>query len=240
MKKETIKALAEKLNPTSREELHQVAQAMSKVDLFPEIEPMELARLVEMRMRKKGASSATDMVNEIESTIDMVQACEFMLAVRRLRWRADERQIKETIYGTPEPTEKEKAIYAAEYPMEFKAGLIKMGVPERDREGWYEKFYRDRYAYWRYAESPSSWPSFAAFIESHTFTDTEIKAAFERVKAEGWTKADYLQNITSQWEAWWSVHKHDGRRKGGKESGNARAAKKATTKKPKGKPRSSR
>jgi hypothetical protein len=239
MKPETIAALANKFDTTSEAGLTKLAKALTNSQPFPAINSMDLARLVEMRMRKKGGSSPKDMVDEIEDTLDLVQACELMLTVRRFDWQTDEPKVKKALFLKPDPSLKESGIRADDFPLKFNSGLIRMGVPETDREGWFWRFFKDRYPFWQAVElSLHSNQSVCEYLESQNLTDAEIRTAFDQRKLTPWSKPDLL-NVMDQWERWYLEHKHDGQRLGGTRSAESKAKVRAI-KKSKIKPRSSR
>lgn len=237
MKAETITALAEKLWAASTQDEQKKGVhywAMTLVELkkqqSPPITAADLARLVDLRLREgtpQGKVPATAMVEEIEATLDLVEACQVMLVERQERWQATVSGIRQAITNDDNPSEKVKGIRTATYPMKFEAGLIRMGVPEKRRDEWYWSFFKDKYSLWEWVESGVSKYDLSGSPVLRDIPEDEIKAAYEQRKAEGWRDAWLLENVAGQWCLWYELHKHDGQRKGGKEGAKSRAKKKA-------------
>jgi hypothetical protein len=233
MKKEIIKALCKVIapkTPTDPAERNRVASLLLNFGKKegPSINAAELARLVDLRLRQRkdrDGIAPEQIVEEIEATLDLVEMCEFMLEARRRQARQAQSEMFQVSLGTA-PTEKEKQINAAIYPMKFTAGLIKMGVPEKRRDEWYWRFFKDKYPLWDWVESGGFILDSSGSPELRNIPEDEIKAAYDQRKAEGWLTAWNLGNVASQWSLWYEAHKHDPQKLGGINSAKARAAKK--------------
>ncbi len=241
MKKTIIKALCNTIAPTTpteqkeRDRVASLLMAVRKKD-GPSITAPELARMVDERLRQKQVRQkqvttpiipekiVEEIVEEIEDVLDLVEMCEFMLEARRRQTKQTQSEMFQAALGSA-PTEKEKQINAANYPMKFTAGLIKMGVPEKRRDEWYWSFFKDKYPLWEWVESGARRFDSSGSPELRDIPEDEIKAAYDQRKAEKW-EAWTLQNIASQWCSWYQVHKHDHKKLGGQNSAKARAAKK--------------
>jgi hypothetical protein len=233
MKPKIIEALCKAIAPTTPTdpiERNRVGSLLLTVGKKkgPSITAPELARLVDVRLRQRkdpAGITPEKIVEEIEATLDLVEMCEFMVEVRRRQAGQTQSEMFQCALGTA-PTEKEKQINAAIYPMKFTAGLIKMGVPEKRRDEWYWSFFKDKYPLWEWVESGGSKFDSSGSPELRDIPEDEIKAAYDQRKAEGWRYAWLLGNVASQWCRWYEAHKHDPQKLGGINSAKARAAKK--------------
>lgn len=242
MKTKTIAALARKLTSGLKEDgwrrtrlLEAAGRTGKALDpkQGPRITAAELARLVDARMRQKGVlakDSAEAMMEEIEATLDLVEACEVMLVNRQEQWKTSVSWLKQAIADAGDkPSEIVKGIRAASYPMKFETGLIRIGVPERGREDKFWRCFQEWLLKVNHREA-SNGQSLSEYIESRPFTDDEIREVFMKCKAEGWQNARHLEVAERGWREWWAKHKHDGQKMGGKRSVEARAKKKSKVK----------
>jgi len=232
MKKEIIEALCKAIaptTPTDHKERNRVASLLLAVGkkLEQSMNAAELARLVDLRLRQKkdrDTHTPDKIVEEIQATLDLVEMCEFMLEARRRQAGQTQSEMFQCALGMA-PTEKEKQINAAIYPMKFTAGLIKMGVPEKRRDEWYWSFFKDKFPFWEWVKSGRGKFNSSGSPELRDIPEDEIEAAYDQHKAEKW-EAWQLGNVASQWRPWYEEHKHDPQKLGGINSAKARAAKK--------------
>jgi hypothetical protein len=225
MKKELLKAITEHLK-SDRGQCAQIANDLK--DGLPPIEPMELARIVELRMKREGNHSPKGIAQEIDAALDLIEACHVMTLDRNRRRRSKGWETSRAAFDT-EPSGFELAIRGDSYPMKFTSGLIRMGIPEREREWKFEQFFRGIYPQWRWVETGCH-DLFEDFIKAYPVTSAEITAAFEKLKIEGWSSAFHLGNVYVQWAKWWQTHKHDAQKLGGQRSAEQRAEKAAKKK----------
>lgn len=251
MKKETTRAMAESIAQRSREtrtpQEHRARMAGLTNKLRdqkgPSISASELARIVELRLRKKNEksnSTPAEIVEEIEATLDLVEMCEIVMEYRRPQWAETVSNISDAVHSDGEPSELEKGINAATYPMSFTAGLIKMGVPEKGREDKYWDFFKDQYPRWLWVKSCTDRYSQSVedYTAIHPIPAGEIEQAFEKEKKMGWPDKWTLGNMADQWKRWWAIHKSDGQRLGGRRAVESKAKAKNEKAKLPQKPRS--
>jgi hypothetical protein len=197
----------------------------------PSINAAELARLVDVRLRQRkdsGGLKPEKIVEEIESTLDLVEMCEFMLEARRRQRRQTTSAMFHVAFDTA-LTDREKLIKAAiegeKYPLDFTTGLIRMGVPgdspAKRLANWWE-FFKHGYSMDRFMESSA----FAMGSEHFKqLPEAELREAFEKQKKTDWPNADLLWFRAQNW---WSWHQRNVLKKkeiAGKASGAARKAK---------------
>jgi hypothetical protein len=236
MKQEIIEALCKAIAPvtlTNPEERGRMAGLLAK---FRDgeglsISAADLARLVDVRLRQKkdrDGMAPEKIVEEIESTLDLVEMCEFMLEARRRKSRQTTNAMFNAVFGQA-PTEKERQIKAAiegekRWPLDFATGLIRMGVPGdspvKRSANWWE-FFKHSYSMDRFMESGAyamGWEHFKQLPEA------ELRKVFENEKNRCWENADVLWFTAQNWLSW---HQRDVLKKkeiAGKASGAARKA----------------
>jgi hypothetical protein len=225
MKPELLKAIAKHLK-SDRDQCAQIANDLK--DGLPDIDPLELARIVELKLKKDGNRSPAIIAQEIDAALDLIEACHVMMSDRKRRqgpegWKASRAAFDE------EPTDKEKAIRDESYPLKFNTGLTRMGVPEKEQEWKFEQFFRVLYPQWRWVEMGCH-GLLKDFIEADTITLAEITTAFNKLKIEGWESAFHLGNVHDDWAKWWQAHKHDAQKLGGQRSAEKRATEAAKKK----------
>jgi hypothetical protein len=236
MNQEIIEALSKAIapnTPTDSVERGRVAGMLAKIrdSEGPSISVAELARLVDVRLRQRkdrDGLKPVNIVEEIESTLDLVEMCEFVLEARRRQRRQTTSAMFESALGTAY-TDREKQIKAAiereSYPLDFATGLIRMGVPgdsaAKRLANWWE-FFKHGYSMDRFMESGAyaqGWEHFKQLPEE------ELREAFEKEKKTKWPNADLLWFRAQNW---WSWHQRDvmkKRTRAGEASGKARKPK---------------
>jgi hypothetical protein len=236
MKKEIIEALCKAIaptTPTAPRERGMVASlliAVGKKEGQP-ISALELARLVDVRIRQKkdrDPLTPDKIVEEIQATLDLLEMCEFMLEARRRQACQTQKEMFQVALGKA-PTEKEKLIKAAiegeKYPLDFTTGLIRMGVPgdspAKRLANWWE-FFKYGYSMDRFMESDA----FAMGLEHFKqLPEAELREAFEKHKKTDWPNADLLWIRAQNWLSWHQCDVLKKRETAGKASGAARKAK---------------
>ena len=227
MKQEIIEALCNTLAPTTptdpreRGRLANLFMAFGKRN-GPSISGADLARLVDLRLRQRKDSKkieTREVVEEIESTLDLVELCEFMLEVRRGQ-SGKTQSMMFNLALENRLTDQEKQIKAAiereSYPLDFHKGLIRMGVPgdsAKERES----------LYWQYFKSP-----YANGQVQHP--EDDLKRCYEEQTQGQWENAHDLLASASQWLRWWKSEKSKKKSAAGKESGKARKQRSASKK----------
>jgi hypothetical protein len=225
MKPELLKAITEHLK-SDRGQCAQIANDLQ--DGLPDIDPLELARIVEMRLKKENHRSPATIAQEIDAALDLIEACRVMTLDRSRRKRSEGWKASRTAFDE-EPTDKEKAIRDESYPLKFNTGLTRMGVPEKEQEWKFEQFFRGIYPQWRWVETGCH-GLFEDFIKAYPVTPGEITAALGKLKIEGWSSASHLGNVHDHWAKWWQAHKHDAQKLGGQRSAKKRATEAAKKK----------
>jgi hypothetical protein len=237
MKKEIIKALCKTIaptTPTDPKERGRVASLLMAVGKKegPPISALELARLVDVRLRHKKAPAGIapeKIVEEIEATLDLVEMCEFMLEARRRQAGQTQSEMFQVALDTA-PTDREKQIkeriYAERnYPLDFTTGLRRMGVPGDSAaklEANFWEYFKHGYSMDRFMESGAyamGWEHFKQLPEA------ELREAFEKDKQTVWLNADILWFRAQNWLSWHQRDVLKKREKAGKASGAARKAK---------------
>lgn len=237
MKKEIIKALCKTIapkpptDPRERGIVASLLMAVGKKD-GPSISALELARLVDVRLRQKkdhGPLTPDKIVEEIESTLDLVEMCDFMVEARRRQAGKTQSEMFQVALDTA-PTEKGKQIkeriYAEKnYPLDFTTSLIRMGVPgdsPKKREANWWEFFKHGHSMDRFMQSgahETGWEHFKQLPEA------ELREAFEKEKKFIWRNADVLWFTARNWLSWHQRDVLKKRENAGKASGAARKAK---------------
>lgn len=237
MKQEIIEALSKAIapnTPTDSVERGRVAGMLGKFrdSEGPSINAAELARLVDVRLRQRkdsGGLKPEKIVEEIESTLDLVEMCEFMLEARRRQRRQTTRAMFESALAK-KPTERERQIkeriYAERnWPLDFATGLIRMGVPgdsvAKRLANWWE-FFKHSYSMERFMESGAyakGWEHFKQLPES------ELREAFEKEKKRRWQNEDDLWFTAQNWLNWRQNDVLKKKTRAGEASGKARKPK---------------
>jgi hypothetical protein len=221
MNQEIIEALSKAIapnTPTDSVERGRVAGMLAKIrdSEGPSISVAELARLVDVRLRQRkdrDGLKPVKIVEEIESTLDLVEMCEFVLEARRRQRRQTTRAMFESALGTA-LTDREKQIKAAiereSYPLDFATGLIRMGVPGDSAA--------KRLANW--------WDFFKhGYSMDKQLPESELREAFEKQKKTDWPNADVLWFLAQNWLSWHQRDVKKKRTRAGEASGKARKPK---------------
>ena len=254
MKRETIEVLFKTIAPTTRSgpiergsqegiKLAKECDRLARIKFAfeqkkePSINAIELARLVDLRLRQRKARekvatkeiveeneskldqqkareeiATKEIVEEIESTLDLVEMCEFMLEARRLQLKDTKTEMSKAfaeINLTKEQGQKKAVIDAESYPLVFHKGLIRMGVPGDSSEK------RER-AFWEYYKSPF------ANDDVPLPENDELRKSFKERTRLPWNNARELWCSTTQWLCYWNSEKSKKKSAAGKKSGKAR------------------
>jgi hypothetical protein len=167
-------------------------------------------------------------VEEIESTLDLVEMCEFMLEARRRQRRQTTSAMFESALGTA-LTDREKQIKAAiereSYPLGFATGLRRMGVPGDSAaklEANFWEFFKHGYSMDRFLESGAYATGLEHFKQ---LPESELREAFEKQKKTDWPNADVLWFRAQNWLSWHQRDVKKKRTRAGEASGKARKPK---------------
>lgn len=193
----------------------------------PAITVAELARLVDVRLRSRFKDKKPDaekIAEEIESTLDLVESCQWLLHARRVQWQTRTHEYAKSILEKP-LTEQEKEIKAQKYRLAFDKGLICMGVPgnnAKEREAKYFEHFKSRYALGKFMSSGGSYWDADALAKFEQPPESETRECFELNKVEGWQNVELLLSAAESWRRWWEPQKVKMRSAAGKASGEAR------------------
>jgi hypothetical protein len=226
---------------TARKEMEKEGLAISAADL---------ARLVDARLRRSTKGGTIDheaIAAEIESTLDLVEHCQWLMCLRRVEWAERTNNWCKPYFTAPEPPAEREArlrVEAASLPIPFDKALILLGVGgnnSRQREDKFYPFYRGlclfgaqmnhRYGHLKSGQAGTA-RELDDFIEP---TEAEFRAMYERRKTEGWSDAKHLLRERRQFQQWNLEQTKEKRSKAGKASGKARKPKAKSSKRGKAK-----
>jgi hypothetical protein len=196
------------------------------VNQGPRISVSELARLVESRIRNlpkctDGGPAVPNVFREIESVLEIVQACQLMLSQRKIYWKdyVDKMVVtycnghSSATVGLVKPSMNDtlrRDIEGEEYPIPFEKGLQVMGVGGDSKEERVEKFREFLKC------------KFAKLLRLDPVTekcnDEELKLFIGFRESQPWQNAAVLWESANEWHIWYKQKKKEERRKAGRRS----------------------
>lgn len=161
------------IDQVDRRRMYEEFLREQKIMNGPAISVAQLATLVDARVHGrfgKGPIDGKTLVAEIESTLDLIEMCQWLLVARKREWKSMVPDLCGIERSTPAPIktpsrlseqeEKEvELIRRKKYPLKFERGLSEFGSGMRsatvaNRNSRFSKFFANCYREWDWSDAP--------------------------------------------------------------------------------------